>query len=281
VTGRPSASSSGVSEPFYRADDDAPLQQGDVLLAPVLRLAAARHPAGAEDELIARASAQFAQAEAPVTPPDPELGSDVRVETGWGPVIVVSHDCQLDKEFNRRYRKLRAGGMTKAEAAARAEADPDLDRWVMVAPILDLDSAATDHADEQQAAAAGRGEVVGMFPVPGNRDRGIVDGVADLTWVSTVDRHTVVARLASIGSRARGEFRLALARTAALRTPELGFVLEDIVGDRIESAEHIDGSTLTVELTLRKDGTVMLLAQPGEPPSGGPQRSEESAPPGA
>jgi hypothetical protein len=69
-----------------------------------------------------------------------------------------------------------------------------------------------------------------------------------------------------------------LARTAALRTPELGFVLEDIVGDRIESAEHIEGSALTVELRLREAGTIRLLAQPGEPPAGGPQRSEASAP---
>jgi hypothetical protein len=94
----------------------------------------------------------------------------------------------------------------------------------MVAPILDLVSVAESPEDEQLAVAAGRGDVVGMFAVPDHPDRGIVAGVADLTWVSTVDRHTVVARLASIGARSRGEFRLALARTAALRTRELGFV---------------------------------------------------------
>jgi hypothetical protein len=246
----------------------------------VVRLAADRHPGTGDEELGARAGGQFAQAEATVPPPDPGLGTPARLEAGWGPVIVVSHDCQLDKEFNRRYRRLRTEGKSTADATALAEADPALDRWVMVAPILDLATVAESPADEQLAAAASRGEVVGMFPVPDHPDRGIVAGVADLTWVSTIDRHTVVARLASIGARARGEFRLALARTAALRTPELGFVLEDIVGDRIEAAEQVDSSTLTVELTLRRNGTIRLLAQPGEPPAGGPQRSEASAPPG-
>jgi len=281
VTGGHSAVPREAAEAFYRADDDAPLQQGDILLAPVVRLASDRQPGTGDAELVARAGGQFAQVEASVSPPDPGLGGPAHLEAGWGPVIVVSHDCQLDKEFNRRYRKLRAEGMSKRDATAAAEDDPNLDRWVMVAPILDLGSIADGPADEQLAAAAGRGEVVGLFPVPGHPDRGIAAGVADLTWVSTIDRRTVVARLASIGARARGEFRLALARTAALRTPELGFVLEDIVGDRIEAAEQVDGSTLTVELTLRKNGTIRLLAQPGEPQAGGSQRSEESAPPGA
>lgn len=273
--------SAAPGETYYDDDDTAPLQQGDILLAPMTRLASVR-PSGTGDmELIARAGRTFAQVEASVTPPDPGLGGSVQVEAGWGPVIVVSHDCQLDKEFNRRYGRLRAEGMSKQDAVAAAEGDPNLDRWVMVAPVLDLAAVAEGAADGQMAAAAGRGEIVGMFPVPSHPGQGIAGGVADLTWVSTIDRHTVVARLASIGARARGEFRLALARTAALRTPELGFFLEDIVGDRIEAAEQVDGSTLTVELTLRKNGTIRLLAQPGEPPAGGPQRTEESAPPNA
>jgi hypothetical protein len=48
--------------------------------------------------------------------------------------------------------------------------------------------------------------------------------------------------------------RLALARSAALRTPELGFVPEDIVGDRIDATRRMPGEPLGIELEMRRAG---------------------------
>lgn len=264
-------------EEFYLDDDDVPLQQGDIVLAPVVRLSAG--PAvEAAPGVVASAGKSFEQVDARVTPPDPALGMDLAVQVGWGPAIVVSHDCQLDKDFNRRYRDLRATQMPKQEAAKLAEQDPTLDRWVMVAPVLSLETEVEDEAGKQQALAIRRGEIVGCFPVQERAEAGIPDGVADLTWVSTIDRHTIVARLASLSTQARAAFRFALARTAAVRTPELGFELEAIVGDRIDADRRARESPLVVQFDLHNAGTIQLMAPPGEPPAGGPTRTGESAP---
>jgi len=257
----------------YRTDDRAPLQQGDVLLAPVARIAAASSAATVGP------SAALDQQLTPLDGPEPSIPA-VRVAAGWGPVVVVSHDCHLDKEFNRRYRELRAAGAKKGAAIADAAADPSLDRWLVVSPILDL-AAVTDPGDTSSVAAASaahQGTVIGYLPVPPNVDRGIVGGVADLNWQATIDRAAIVARLASMTERGRSALRMALARTTALRTPEVGFALEDIIGDRIMGARQVSDAPLLVELQLQTNGAITLLAQPGEPPAGGPQRTRQSAP---
>lgn len=258
---------------FYRLDDDTPLQQGDVLLAPLVRVV----PAGAPPDT--GPGRLFEQAKAVVPPPDADLG-EAEVRVGWGPVVLTSHDCHLEKEFQRRYRQLRRAGRSKADAIAAAEEDPSLDRWLMVAPIHDpfIDVAPGDRAAQQAAEAAANGEVIGLCPIPPFAERGISGGVADLTWLSTIDRTTVVARLASMSEEGRSRLRTALARSSALRTPELGFILEDIIGDRIDDARRSSADPLVVELELRRSGTVRLLAQPGEPATGGPERTRASAP---
>jgi hypothetical protein len=168
--------------------------------------------------------------------------------------------------------------MPKDEAVALAEQDPTLDRWVMVAPVLSLETDAGDEVGKHQALAIRRGEIVGCFPVQERAEAGIPDGVADLTWVSTIDRHAIVARLASLSTEARAVFRFALARTAALRTPELGFELEAVVGDRIDAVRRAKEAPLVVEFDLRNAGTIELMVPPGEPPAGGPARTGQSAP---
>lgn len=204
----------------YRGDDTAPLQQGDVLFGPVVRLAVAGSASGGV-----------------IPPPLADL-PPVRAELVWGPCVIVAHDCLLDKEFNDRYRELRRTGSPKKEAVQAAEADPSLDRWLTVAqvrPVTDADRADAQRAQRLEAIKAGN--VVGAFHLPRASDRGIEEGVLDLTAVSTIDRHLVQARLASLNEDARTSLRYAIARAGALRTPTLGFELEDIIGDRIERAE--------------------------------------------
>lgn len=203
----------GGSPQFYRPDDDAPLQQGDIVLAPVVRLTTSSAPAEHSPW------AAFEQVDATLEPPDAALGAVTPV-VGWGPVVVVSHDCHLDKDFNRRYRTLRSAGQSKKEAVVRAEADPTLDRWVIVAPVIDplygLD--ATDESSIAAGRAALAGQVVGSLPMPPHPDRGVDGGVADLTWLATIDRATIVARMASMSDHGRNLLRLALARSAGPRT---------------------------------------------------------------
>lgn len=265
----------GSADTFFRDDDDAPLQQGDVLLAPTTRLTIPAAPSGLTP------GAAFDQTRAVLDPPDQAL-RQVQVQAGWGPLVVVSHDCHLDKDFNRRYRALRAAGHSKKDAIRVAEDDPTLDRWVNVAPVIDplVGLASEDEGPAATARAALAGQVVGALPVPPHPERGVEGGVADLTWLATIDRATIVARLASMTEYGRNLLRLALARSAALRTPAVGFLLEDIVGDRIDDATRAEDDPLVIELRLHRTGTIRLLAGPGEPSAGGPQRTRTSAPGG-
>ena len=76
----------------------------------------------------------------------------------------------------------------------------------------------------------------------------------------------------------RALLRMALARSSALRSPEIGFLLEDIIGDRIVDARRGTENAAVIELDLRRSGTIRLLAEPGEPATGGPERTRSSAP---
>jgi hypothetical protein len=135
-----------------------------------------------------------------------------------------------------------------------------------------------DSPAAQRLAAIRAGQVVGALYLPGWPDRGVEESIVDLTVPSTVDRHVITARLASLSEESRTTLRFALARAGALRTPELGFHLEDIVGDRIDGATIVASNPLEVELTLRAAGPIRLLQQPGGPSPGGPARTAESAP---
>lgn len=96
---------------------------------------------------------------------------------------------------------------------AEAENHPELDQFVTVAPIVPVSWLRTDN-DKLLS-----GEVTGYFPVLTWPERGIVGGVADLTFPSTVDRKLLIHRMASLTDQARGRLRLALARLYAFRSP--------------------------------------------------------------
>ncbi|MHB8340131.1 MAG: hypothetical protein ACYDB7_03025 [Mycobacteriales bacterium] len=71
-------------------------------------------------------------------------GSAVRLFAGFGLVMVTSHDCQLEKEWNRRRSELLAQGRTEEEAAVEAAEDPTLDRTLVASPLIDPDGVAVD-----------------------------------------------------------------------------------------------------------------------------------------
>lgn len=187
---------------------------------------------------------------------------------GYTAVMVLTHDCHMDKEANQEYRRLRAlkPPVTKAEAIAAAEADPDLDRFLVVAPIV---LARHLRADE---ASLMRGEVLGYFPVEASPDHGIAGGVVDLTYVTTIDRHLLRQRPASLTDEARGRLRLALARLYSFRTPEVGFAVEAAVGQRVRSVSRVPDSPLEIDIELEDESTVRLVLQPAEVAPSRPSR---------
>lgn len=240
-----------AAEGFYRAEAGG-LQQGDILLSGVSRITA-------DDGY---SPLQWDQLDAQqVVLDDAKPGHEpLRLFTGFGLVMVTSHDCQLEKEWNRRRSELLALGQTEDDAEAAATADNSLDRSVVASPLIDPDDLTT--VDRGNLLG---GHVVGHLPVPASMDGHIPQSVVDLTYRCTVDRLDVV-RVASLTALARSQLRYALVRLDALRTPHLGFEVESVIGHRIEGATVPKRDPLTVRLRLDDGRVIELMQQPGEPP---------------
>ncbi len=246
-------------EGFYRTDTDRPLQQGDIILAPIGRLAAPDAPVPGRWRGLDQDRHRFGFNW------EPEL-RPVDALVGFAPAMLLTHDCHLDKEMLDRYHDLRSAGMPKAQAQAAAEADPDLDRFVVVAPLLPLPAfrAAPEAISSQR--------VIGLFGVPALPGTAPASA-ADLTFRVTIDRNSIVTRVAVLGEDARTALRYALARVDALRTPVVGFQLEAAVGKRIRAVRRVEDNPLLVELELSDGSVLRLVQQPPPVAQTGPRRS--------
>lgn len=242
---------------YYAAPDHLPaLQQGDFVLAPIVRV---ESPAGRPSRW-----STLDQADLPVTVGGAGLDW-YRVKSGYSVVMVTTHDCQLDKEFLQFYKELRRLQIPKAQAVEEAELNEDLDRFINVSPLLPLDSF------RAKRDALFRNEVIGCFPVPPKVEYGIGETVVDLTFKSTIERHLVVERLAVLSEEARTDLRYALARLDALRTPAIGFELENAVGKRIQSVRPASrAGGIVLELATGEE--LELLHRPAEVARGGAER---------
>lgn len=237
------------TEEFY-VPEAGGLQQGDILFAGISRITSEDRYSPPEWEHLDTHHVQ-------VDGVKPH-GSPVRLFAGFGLVMVTSHDCQLEKEFNRRRSELIAVGKSEEEATAEALVDPTLDRTLVASPLVDADDIRVD-----QGNLLG-GHVVGYLPVPASLDGRVPQCVVDLNYRCTVDRFDV-ARVTSVSSKARSQLRYALVRLDALRTPSLGFEVENVIGHLIERAVVPKRDPLTVRLVLDNGSTIELLQQPGEP----------------
>ena len=175
--------------------------------------------------------------------------------------MVISHDCQLDKETNARYHKLRKedSRLSMKEAIKLAEADPELDRFVTVVQIVSISQL---RADGDQIKS---GDILGYFPVPELKSAGILESGADLNFPSMIDRNLLVDRAASLSDIARGRLRLALARFYAFRTPEIGLEVEAAVGKRITGLRRVPNSPLEIILEVQGGDEFRLILQPENP----------------
>lgn len=248
---------------------DPPLQQGDVVLAPVVRV---QTDAARVDRWRA-----LDQAQASIHVAAGDL-LDLVVHAGYGPVMIVTHDCHMDREFLAEVSRLRQADrrLALADAESQAESDPDLDRFFQVCPLLPVDAVAT------QWGSIASGEAIGLFPVAEDPDKGLrAPSIVDLTHRSTIDRGTIVRRLNPLSEAARAMLRFALARYDVFRTPQIGYDLEAAVGRRIRRVEASPTSPLLVRLEFDDGSDVELVQQPAEIRGEGSARSQVPGEPDA
>lgn len=236
---------------FYAANEGPP-RQGDILLAGVSRLVA-------EDRFTPTGWEPLDTADATIDLP--ERDEPLRLAAGAALVMVTSHDCHFDKQWNRIRNRLIGDGMDEDAATRQADADPALDRTFTASPLVRPDDLRLDRGNLLG------GRVIGYLPVPPSDDGLIPEAVVDLTYRATLDR-LAIARVAGISNIARAQLRYALARLDALRTPSVGFAIEAVVGRQISDVSFPNHEPLLVRLRLDDGAELDLLQQPGEPGQG-------------
>jgi hypothetical protein len=255
-----------IEAEFYSRETDRPLQQGDIIIT-----GGVTRVGFAGNAHTPYAWSHFSDHRfdfAPTMPGLPGLSSI----SGRALVMVVSHDCHLDKELNTFARHLmRTRELSEEDAFRAAEDDDSLDRHVVVSPIVRVsDLTALDDRDGQGQIRSGRR--IGYLPLADSSRLGIAESVADLGYRSTVDRFTLTERLVSLSDDARIHLRYALARMDSLRTPDIGAELDLAVGQRVLRVERPQGKRMAIVLHLGDGSTLELLPRPGSPNLDGPRR---------
>jgi hypothetical protein len=166
-------------------------------------------------------------------------------ETRWSPAIIVSHDCDLEKDFNERVHALLAEGMELEDARRRASDDPALDPLVVVAPLLTYDDVPVAHRQGIRQA-----QRIGYFPLPPLPGAGDAEYLVDLGRVATVDYLLFRAKLASLTHEAAGVLRYKLSEAYASRDLSVILELEALVGETIAHVEALPKSAKKTALAL-------------------------------
>jgi len=149
-------------------------------------------------------------------------------------------------------------GTAPERAEVEATLDSTLDRSLIVSPLVDPSEVRGGRGN----LLAGR--VIGYLPVPAHPEQLVDECVVDLTYQCTVDRLDVV-KVASISKAARKNVRYALIQLDALRTADLGFQVEAVVGRTIQRVEVPARDPLTARIQLDNGEVIHLLQQPGTP----------------
>jgi hypothetical protein len=239
----------------YEPIPHATLRQGDIILAPSAVLVPSR-----EGDLDAPRSGparlgdtqRLALWEDGAGSRAPELS----VEVGFSPVLVLSHDCDLEKEFNERVRELLAEGRSEAEAVEIAEGDPTLDPFAAVASLKPYDL-----LPPRRHAGVRAGQRIGCFPLDRlPRDGG--DYFVDLGQVSTLSVALLRqdGKVASLDRDSVFELRYKLAEAYAIRDLAVLQELERMTGRAIVRAEAVprSGKKTSLQLYL-DDGDIVHL----------------------
>lgn len=171
-------------------------------------------------------------------------------ESRWSPVMVLSHDCEMEKEFNQRASSLIADGFSREEAEAIASEDESLDRFVVVAPLLSYGELPQDQHEGVRS-----GQRIGYFPVPPFAAVEMDETLVHLDRACTVDRLllTRFAKIASLTPMSVGVLRFKLAECYAARDLSAMVELQALVGKRITHVQLHQRSKRSTALHLHLD----------------------------
>lgn len=179
------------------------------------------------------------------------------LEARWGPVMVLSHDCEIDKEFNREVDRMVREGIDERRAIEDASADEDLDTRLVIAPVLPY-----DEFPEADHAGIRSGQRIGFLPLP---PTDVFDGeetVVDLGRPSCVDRQllTRFERLLSLAGPQVGVLRYKLSEAYSSRALAAISEIEALVGQTIVGVEALPRSSKKSSLIMHlEDGTATHL----------------------
>jgi hypothetical protein len=181
---------------------------------------------------------------------------DVSAEVRFSPVLVLSHDCDLEKDFNERVRELLASGHDEEAAVAEAEADPSLDPFAVVAPLLPY-----SEVDARRHAGIRAGQRIGTYPVdslPGDGGDYFVD--LGLACTLSVQLLPQAGKVASLARTSVYELRYKLSEAYAVRDLAAMRELEELTGRTIQRAVALPktGKKTSLQLFL-DDGDVVHL----------------------
>jgi hypothetical protein len=274
---------------YFRPERHETLHQGDILLAPCVTVwSAASKPAPAtspglelsssgEALLTPWPSDQDLEAPADLLAPPP-----VTLEVAFRPVMVLSHECEIEKEFNEYVARREAESGPEVIERAKTEANDrwDLDRYVLVAPLIEYTPAAGTReagAAADKWAAIQAGQKIGYFPVlplPGASPA--VPTFVHLSRVSTVERRLLAyARtLVSLTPAAVFLLRVKLAEVHSVRNLAVVSKLEAALGRTIMDVKTLKQgrSTASVALVL-DDGTDLAVDVKADPKATRPERT--------
>lgn len=233
-----------------------PLKQGDILIAPVARVAAG-------DYFVPDRWDRLDQDEHRVDRSRLD-GDDIAVFSGRELVMVTSHDCHHDKEWNVSRSRLIKQGHAPEDAEAIAEADDTLDRHFHASPLIPFDDFPANERGNYRA-----GKVTGYFPLPVPPDDAFPECVVDLTYRCTIDKKAIKNRHWCLSEEARDTLRYSIARFDSFRSVEVSETIERAIGRTIVDVAVETSAELVVVLTLDDDSELRLVRPPTEPAPGG------------
>lgn len=254
----------------YAAAGPAWIQQGDIYLCPSSALAVDTDAPGARPIPDAPTIADGIGETRQVPAWRSALGSAPAAihETRWGPVMVVSHECDLEKDWNALAGYLVKSGLSREEAAKQAHATPGLDRWVLVTPLLGIDEAVNEWPaairTPPRIDAMCAGLRVSYLPLPAAPQAFLPECVASLGRVATVERSFLEPsrRLVSQTDHARAVLRHKLERTFATRdastSPELMAAKGQVI-ENISLVPNAGGKKAVAVAIYLKNGEVLHL----------------------
>lgn len=255
---------------YAPADEDVALAQGDIVIAPT----ATFFPGGGEPDAVApelggsRIVRVWRGADDDRVVVAPTISADIM----WALAMVVPHNCAMEKEWNERVVELKDAGASQNDAERGANADPNLDVSVTIAPILRYEG-----LQPKRERSIRSGMRLSAFPIVG--DGPIPDGYVDLNSMTTV-HYTLVPtaqRVAALSELAQAFLQKKLAMHFAYRDDSDLNVVSRAFDRRIIDVNLVESPSkksrrVKVAMVLEDGHTLMLE---GDAPSTSGRRAPE------